>query len=125
MMCERKKIINQVADFDSINTLWEVACNQLHLDAETGEVIFLKMLLALAWVTGAHQGLAFPEMTAALLADSDEVFQLVSDTWANIIGSSFPPEDIARLVQTAVEAEGYLPEVSLVPKDFSFHLKSN
>ena len=127
-MSERKKIVNEVRELYCVNTLIEFAYQSLQLDPQTESGITMELLLALAWITGAHFGLAFPETTLPLLAESDEVYCLVRDMWVNwvkVVGSDLPPEKIQHLVQCAIEAERFQPLASLVPKDFSIDLKSN
>lgn len=119
----RRKIISDVMDKDCICELWKFAQNELNLDIGTDEGVNILGLLALAWVTGAHQALAFPEMTSSLLADSDEVCQIVRDTFVSGL-RDFPPDEIDNLVQQAMESERYRPVVSIIPKDFSFLIKN-
>jgi len=125
-MNERRKILSDVMDKDIICDLWKFAQNQLHLDIETEEGVTIFVLLALAWITGAHMGLAFPELTSSLLAESDEVRQIIRDTWVKALRDHLPPDEIDNLVQYAMEAERYRPLMNVIPKeDYSYFLKTN
>jgi len=119
MTGERRKILAQVMDYDAICNLWSFAQGSLHLDIETEEGVTVLRLLAFAYVLGAHRGLAFPEITGQLLANSDEVWHLVKDCWEQVIqeNPSYSQEDVEHLAQSAMERESVMPLTCFTRRD--------
>lgn len=119
-MNDRRRVIRDIMGFTEIASIDRYFKEGLHVDLNLDEAIAVRALFALAWITGAHHALTAPEFASGLLAESDEVYNLVRETWMNVMSDALP-EDTEDLVRSAMDRELSFPMVYLSPEEgFSF-----
>lgn len=119
----RKKIMKQVSKRSVIQMLAGLISDNLGLSEDNKEHV--ADMLALAWISGTHYSLIFPELASSELTGSQEVYDLARDTVKQFLRVELGKR-WAIFVKPAMILEQYLfPITRLELEDYSYFLGKN